>query len=60
MFVFIPLYINVRENRRGQSRLDNPETLTTLGRKDKRRRQTKPKNTTQKTKKISNPGSRAG
>ena len=26
--------INVRENRRGQSRMDNPETQTTLGTQD--------------------------
>jgi hypothetical protein len=26
--------INVRENRRGKSRMDNPETLATLGTQD--------------------------
>ena len=26
--------INVRENRRGQSRMDNPETVATLGTQD--------------------------
>jgi hypothetical protein len=33
---------------------DNPETLTTLGTEDTGQRQTKQKNITQKTKKISN------
>ena len=38
-----------------QSRMDKPETLTTLGTQDTRRWQTKHKNTiTQKTKKMSN------
>ena len=39
---------------RGQSRMDNLERLTTLGTQDTGRRQTKHKNTTQKTKEMSN------
>jgi hypothetical protein len=35
--------INVRENQKGQSRMDNPEKLTTLGTQNTRRRQTKQK-----------------
>ena len=34
--------------------MDNPETLATLGSQDTGQRQTKQKNTTQKTKKMSN------
>jgi hypothetical protein len=33
--------INVRENRRGQSRMDNPETQATLGTQDTGQRQKK-------------------
>jgi hypothetical protein len=32
------IYINVRENRKEQSRMDNPETLATLGTQDTGRR----------------------
>ena len=45
--------ITVRENRRGQSRMDNPETQATLGTQDRGCRQIK-HNTTQKTKKLRN------
>ena len=45
--------INVRENLKGQLRMDNPETLATLVTQDTGQKQTKHKNTTQKTKKIS-------
>ena len=38
----------------GQSRMNNPEIMTTLCTQDTRRRQTKQKNTTQKTNKTSN------
>ena len=41
------MYINIREYRREQSGMDNPKKLTTLGTQDRRRRQTKQKNTTQ-------------
>ena len=37
---------NVRENQKGQSRMDNPEKLTTLGTQNTRRRQTKQKHNT--------------
>ena len=36
----------VRENRRGQSKMDNPEKLATLGTQDTRRRKTKQKHNT--------------
>ena len=36
--------INVRENRQGQARMDNPEKLATLGTQHTRRGQTKQKN----------------
>jgi len=35
--------INVRENRQGQARMDNPEELATLGTQHTRRGQTKQK-----------------
>ena len=35
--------INVRENRQGQTRMDNPEKLATLGTQHTRRGQTKQK-----------------
>jgi hypothetical protein len=44
MFLCIPFdvyQINVRENRRGPSTMDNPEKLAKLGTDDTRRRQTK-------------------
>jgi hypothetical protein len=47
------MYFNVRENRKGQSRMDNLTILATLGTQDTGRRQTK-QNTTQKTKELSN------
>jgi len=40
------------EITKGQSRMDNPKTLATLGTQDRGRRQTKHKNTTQKTKRL--------
>jgi len=42
-------WINVRENREGQSKMDNPETLATLGTRY-RTKTTKRKNTTQQRK----------
>ena len=39
--------INIRENQKGQSRMDNPEKLATFGTQNTRRRQTKQINTTQ-------------
>ena len=44
-------WINVRENRRGQSGIENPETLATLGTQDMGWRQAN--NTTQKLKRWS-------
>ena len=38
--------INVRETRRRNQKMDNPEKLTTLGTQDTGRRQTKQKHTT--------------
>ena len=43
------LQINVRENRRGQSSMDNPETLATYTTHDEDKQI---KNTTQKTKNM--------
>ena len=37
------IYINIRENRKGQSRMDNPETLETFGTQDTGRKPTKQK-----------------
>ena len=46
---------NVKENRRGNSKMDNPDKLATLCTQDTQRRQTKQKhNITQKTKNVSN------
>jgi len=46
---FVPRSINKRKRKpKEQSRMDNPETLTTSGTQDTRRRQLK-KHTTQKT-----------
>jgi len=41
------------EKPKWQSRMDNPETMETLGTQDTGRRQTKHKNATQKTKRMS-------
>jgi hypothetical protein len=48
--MIVKLEINLRENRKVQSRMDNPEKLATLGTQHTGRRQTKHKNTTQRTK----------
>ena len=42
------------EKRKGQSRMDNPQKLITLGTQDSGRRQKKQKHTTQRIKKMSN------
>ena len=51
---YINLLIHMSLILMGQSRMDNPEKLASLGTQNLGQRQTKQKNTTQKTKKMSN------
>ena len=54
---FVPWVVNVNKLQRkpmGKSRMDNSETSASSGMPDTERRQTKQKNTTQKTRKVGN------